>query len=868
MKLQLLSTLLLLGSLCQAQTLTPTEDAMVYRGNTTNNYGADLKLQVKKTEGSGVTRNAYLKFDVTGITTAQVGKATLRLYCNNKAFDSIQSVMAVYASSNAWTESGITWANAPAVTNNLSTTVVVAKGTYYEWDVTDYIKQSIPLGNLVSLSVADVNFSNNLVEFSSKEAVNKPQLVISATAETGATEYYLDGINGNDANDGKSSVAAWKTLNKINTSNLSTGAKILFKSGQTFNGVLNISNNGTAASPVVCGVYGGTDPATINGKGQPFTIFSYNRSYIELKNLVVTNFRTGTITAADAFSAIYFINENAGTLNHIHIENVRVDSVNSSSDVDASTSVYHGGIQFYSTGNLIPSCYNDVLIQGCTFQHLSRTGCDFRSDWDLRNVNTSFGDNLGDGRTDNWTPNKNVQIKNNLFRQIAGNGLIVRVAFKALIEGNLFDSCGTDISGNATFNFNTDSCTYQFNEAKNTVYNNGDTDARGIDADFRTKSTIIQYNYLHNNGLGGVVATGGDQTAGQIPQRFNVTSVIRYNLIENNDRQGIAFSGALDGIDIYNNTFYADATHTDVIIVRSAIWAVAPKNIRFKNNIFYYTGTNPSYSFASGSTQNFTNNLFYGIHPSSEPSDAAKIIGNPNFNNSGSQDGYKYLDGSAALNSGMLIPNNGGRDYYNVAVSSSANPNVGMYNGPSVGTIPVKLINFFARKSVSETRLSWTTTLEINSQRFEIERSKNGVDFEKLGTVNAARNSSTTNNYAFSDLHPLTGLNYYRLKQIDVDGKFTYSEIRLLNYDDAKKQLIVYPNPVSDKIYMVGNVNVDAPVLIIIYDIQGKKIKEQSAASFSNMDINVSELSRGIYSIRINNTSTNEIVGEARFLKL
>ncbi|MEP6673673.1 MAG: DNRLRE domain-containing protein [Ferruginibacter sp.] len=868
MKLKLLSTLLLLGSLCQAQTLTPTEDAMVYKGNTGNNYGADLKLQVKKTEGSGVTRNAYLKFDITSITTAQVGKATLRLYCNNKAFDSIQSVMAVYAAANSWTEAGINWNNAPPVTSNITSTVVVSKFSYYEWDVTDYIKQSIPLGNLVSLAVADVNFSNNLVEFSSKEAVNKPQLVISPVAETAATAYYLDGVDGNDANDGKTNSTAWKTLNKINTSNLSAGAKIYFRSGQSFNGLFNISNNGTSGSPVVCDVYGGTDPATINGKGQPTAIFAYNRSYIELKNLVVTNFRSGVIAASDAFNAVYFVNDNGGTLNHIHIENVRVDSVNSSSDVDAATSVYNGGVQFYSTGTLVPSCFNDVLIQNCTFQNLSRTGCNFRSDWDLRNVNTSFGDNLGDGRTDNWTPNTNVQIKNNLFRQITGNGLIVRVAFKALIEGNLFDSCGTVISGNAVFNFNTDSCVYQFNEAKNTVYNNGDTDARGIDADFRTKSTIIQYNYLHNNGLGGVVATGGDQTAGQIPQRFNVTSVIRYNLIENNDRQGIAFSGALDGIDVYNNTFYADASHTDVVIVRSAIWAVAPKNTRFKNNIFYYTGTNPSYSFASGSTYNFTNNLFYGIHPASEPADAAKITGDPKLSNPGSQDGYKYLDGSAALNSGMLIPDNGGRDYYNVAVSSSTNPNVGLYNGPSIGTIPVKLINFFARKSAGTTVLTWTTTIEINTSRFEIERSANGIDFQKSGTVNAAGNSATAINYSFNDLHPLKGLNYYRLKQVDLDGKFTYSDIRLLNYDDTKKQLIIYPNPAADKISLIGNTNVDAPVTISIYDIQGKKIKEISIASFSNMDINISELSRGIYSVRIYHAATKEIFGEARFLKL
>ncbi|MEO5647419.1 MAG: DNRLRE domain-containing protein, partial [Chitinophagaceae bacterium] len=653
----------------KAQTLNPIEDAMVYKASVSNNYGADLKLQVKKKEASTNVRNAYLKFNLTGITLAQVGKAKLRLYCNNKALENIYSVMAAFSTTNAWTESTLTWANAPQLTSTLATSVIVSKFNYYEWDVTEYIKQSIGAGTLTSLVVSDANLSDNLVEFSSREALNKPELVITPVADLINVGYYLDAVEGDDNNDGISALTAWRTLNKINATYLSTGAKIYFKSGQTFTGLFNISNTGTAASPVIVDVYGGTAPAAIRGQGQPSAVFAYNRSYLEIKNLIVTNYRPGVIASADVFSAITIINEDAGTLNHIYFDNIIVDSVNSSNDEADGGTVYNGGLRFYTVGSRVQSKFNDVIITNCTFQNLSRTGCNFRSDWELRNVNTTFGQALGDGRTDNWIPNTNVVITDNIFRQIAGNGLIVRVSHKALVEGNFFDSCGTIISGNATFCFNTDSTIYQFNEAQNTVYNTGDTDARGIDADFRTKATVIQYNYLHNNGLGGVVATGGDQTAGQIPERFNVTSVIRYNLLENNARQGVSFSGAINGLDVYNNTLYADATESNVLIVRMAIWAVAPKNVRFKNNIFYFLGANPTYSFAAGSTYSFINNLFYGIHPASEPADPNKITGDPRFNNPGYEDGYKYLAGSAALNSGMLITNNGGRDYYNFPVS-------------------------------------------------------------------------------------------------------------------------------------------------------------------------------------------------------
>ncbi|MEO7309585.1 MAG: DNRLRE domain-containing protein [Chitinophagaceae bacterium] len=860
---------LMLLSTAQAQTLTPTDDAQVYAGSVANNYGADVKLQVKKKEGSSITRNAYLKFDLTGITVDQVGKAKLRLYCNNKAVDTVQSVMAAYATSSGWTEAAIKWNNAPAFGATLTTTVIVAKTGYYEWDITEYIKQAIPLGTQVSVAIADVNFSNNLVELSSKEAANKPQLVISATPDVPATAYFLDAVSGNDSNDGLSAGTAWKSLSKINVSYLSPGAKIYFKSGQSFNGMLNISNTGASGNPVVCDIYGGTTPATINGLGQPSAVFAYNRAYIELKNLRVTNFRPGIIAAADAFSAITFIIEDAGVVNHIYLDKVIVDSVNSSTDVNDGYTVYNGGVRFYTGGSTIPTNFNDVKVTNCTFQNLGRTGCNFDSEWALRNVNTHFGDPLGDGRTDNWVPNTNVVFLSNIFRKIGGNGLIVRVAYKALIEGNYFDSCGTDISGNAVFNFNTDSCVYQFNEAKHTVYNSGDTDARGIDSDFRTKYTIIQYNYLHDNELGGVVATGGDQTSGQIPQRFNIGTVIRYNLIENNARQGISFSGAIDGLDVYNNTIYADATHNDVLVIRSAIWAVAPKNIRYKNNIFYYAGTNPSYFFASGSTYTFTNNLFYGTHPASEPFDAAKITGDPKLSGAGlSTDGYKYLEGSAALNSGIVIADNGGRDYYGGAVAQQTAPNVGMYNGAFVAGLPLTLNDFFASKEAGTIALSWTTASEMHTSHFELERSADGRVFEKIGTVHATGNSNSLLHYSFIDINPIKGLGYYRMKMVDTDGKWVYSTVRLVSFDGAIKGLIVYPNPADSHISLAFNTVSAGAVTVNIFDMQGKQVITKNVARGSNPDINISSLVRGIYSVQVAGGEGNTVIGTARLLKL
>lgn len=863
-----LFTFLFISASAQTVILTPTDDAMVYQGSITNNYGTNPKLQVKNSYGSSINRNAYLKFNLTGITVAQAAKVTLRLYCNNKAIDTVQSVMGAFATGSGWTEGAITWKNAPALDSILSSTVAVSKSAYYEWDVTDYIKKALAAGTSTSFAIADLNLSNNLVEFSSKEATNMPQLVISSIANPVITAYYLDSKDGNDNNDGISSVTAWKTLNKINTTHLSPGAEIYFKSGQSFTGLFNISNSGTSANPVICDIYGGTAPAVIEGQGQPQAVFACNRPYVELKNLIVTNFRAGNISSTDLFSGILFMNEEGGTLNHIYLNNVKIDSVNSSDDVSNANTVYNGGLQFNVDGSRVPSNWNDVVIQNCSFTNLSRTGFNFQSDWDQRNVNTTFGQDLGDGTLDNWYPSTSIIIQNNIFKNIAGNGLIVRVAKNALVQGNLFDSCGTSISGNATFTFDTDSTIYQFNETKNTIYSAGETDARGIDADFRTKSTIIQYNYAHNNGLGGIVATGGNQTSGTIPQRFNVGTVIRYNLIENNDLQGVYFSGAIDGLDMYNNTLYADATHSNVQIVKTNVWAVAPINLRFKNNIFYFLGSNASYSFVSGSTYDFENNLYYGIHPGTEPSDPNKITGDPQFNNPGAEDGYKYLAGSAALNSGMLIPDNGGRDYYNNPVSSTSVPNVGMYNGPAVMPLPVTLVSFIAKKELTKVHLSWVTSTERNTSRFDLERSEDGYYFRKIGSVSANGNSSILVNYSFDDLTPVNGLNYYRLKQIDKDGNFIYSDVRIVNYGSTANGLNVYPNPAYYQILLNVNSDINTPVFITIFDIQGKKVKDLHLSSGLNVEINVSDLKRGIYLIDVNNFNTNQPIGNTRFLKL
>lgn len=113
--------------------------------------------------------------------------------------------------------------------------------------------------------------------------------------------------------------------------------------------------------------------------------------------------------------------------------------------------------------------------------------------------------------------------------------------------------------------------------------------------------------------------------------------------------------------------------------------------------------------------------------------------------------------------------------------------------------LPVTLVRFEAKAVETTAALSWTTTAESNSDRFEVQRSLNGKQWEVIGTVNAQGESAATVDYTFRDLTPAGADNYYRLKMIDRDLTFTYSGIRSVSFEVAFETSI-FPNPAADKV--------------------------------------------------------------------
>lgn len=123
------------------------------------------------------------------------------------------------------------------------------------------------------------------------------------------------------------------------------------------------------------------------------------------------------------------------------------------------------------------------------------------------------------------------------------------------------------------------------------------------------------------------------------------------------------------------------------------------------------------------------------------------------------------------------------------ASSERADPNF------TNSVLPVELSFFKATSSSGKVSLSWTTDQEINSDRFDIERSPNGQSWSVIGTVNAAGNASTPTQYSFTDLAPVNGENHYRLKMVDIDTKYEYSPISLVTVSVNALAVNAFPNP-------------------------------------------------------------------------
>lgn len=178
---------------------------------------------------------------------------------------------------------------------------------------------------------------------------------------------------------------------------------------------------------------------------------------------------------------------------------------------------------------------------------------------------------------------------------------------------------------------------------------------------------------------------------------------------------------------------------------------------------------------------------------------------------------------------------------------------------PSI--LPVSLIFFKATTVNNYVKLNWATASEINNNYFEIERSPDGIFFTTIERIKGFGNSNQKIEYQTFDYNPINGLNYYRLKQVDLDGTEEYFNIVTVDLSLSESgRLKLYPNPASEILHLTSNQEIQE---INIFDLTGKVIMSMYVKE-TNFSFPVIQYERGTYIIQVHfvngNTETARLI--------
>jgi hypothetical protein len=385
-----------------------------------------------------------------------------------------------------------------------------------------------------------------------------------------AAIYYLDcsaNKNGNGTQ-----VSPWNSLVSANAFTLHPGDRLLLRLGTTCNGALTPQGSGTANVPIVIDAYGTGAQPVISGGDAEEALKLFDQQYWEINNL--------EITGGHRYGLYISGNTPNTSLNHIYLRNLNVHGATYTSTKRADS-----GEVFIST-NAPGQILNDILIDGVT-AHNSHVS---------EGIFVSAG---GAWIEANGVPQplgSNVTVQNSIAHDIYGDGILIAELKNGLLQANVVYRSGlcpncTGSTPVGLWEWHCHTCTVQNNESY--ANQSWGVDGGDFDIDYYNDDNIVQYNYGHDS-AGYCVAFFG---AGGRASHHNI---FRYNVCSNNGRrsdlsqQGEVYvhtwdNGSLDGVEIYNNTFYWNpASHGAALSTSDAAYSGTGPRF-FKNNIIYAT---------------------------------------------------------------------------------------------------------------------------------------------------------------------------------------------------------------------------------------------------------------------------------------
>lgn len=184
----------------------------------------------------------------------------------------------------------------------------------------------------------------------------------------------------------------------------------------------------------------------------------------------------------------------------------------------------------------------------------------------------------------------------------------------------------------------------------------------------------------------------------------------------------------------------------------------------------------------------------------------------------------------------------------------------------AMNPLPIELISFDAVNDGDDVRVDWRTATELDNDRFEVERSADGTDFEHIATVAGAGTSHTMLHYTHYDQRPLGGTSYYRLKQVDLDGTFTYSDVVAVRRELLQAGVHAWPNPVTNVLSFSVEANTE-PASVKVMDAAGRVVLERSITDQTGtMTLDLVDVQAGALFLTV--TMKDGSVVQQRLLKL
>jgi hypothetical protein len=493
----------------------------------------------------------------------------------------------------------------------------------------------------------------------------------------------------------------------------------------------------------------------------------------------------------------------------------------------------HGGGMFNFSSS--PTITNSTFTNN--FANVDGGGMYNRSSSSPTITNSTFANNdagsLGGGM---FNFSSSPTITNSTFANnnadMDGGGM-VNSSSSPNITNSTFANNNADYGG-GMYNYNSSSPTI----TNSTFTNNNASDGGGMNNE-SSSPNITNSTFANNNASDG----GGMSNSSSSPTITNST-------FTNNNAasRGGGMSNYYSSPNITNSTFtnnnagsgggMDNYSSSSPIITNTIIWNNGSSEISnfnstpiFKNSIIKSSGGSSSWNTAYG-----TDN-------------GANLDTDPLFVDAANGD-YRVHLGSPAINAGDDVS---GSSANTTTLDLAGNPrfngiiDIGAYE--SDGTVlPVELLYFDGYATENGNLLNWETASEENNKGFEIQRSANGENWETLDFVAGAGRTLENQTYDYLDEQPVNNANYYRLKQMDIDEAYEYSNIVLIDNQLPMDNSIfnIYPNPVS---YELAVNSTDIIERVIIYNTLGQVVKEV-IISDTQFSIDVSDLPEGIYTLQ------------------